>query len=46
MKKHVDNYETAWSRVHPEKVIITELLSFCGTKRFITVFTRACHWFT
>jgi hypothetical protein len=38
---------TPWSRVLPEKLTRPKLLkkfaALCGTRRFITVFTRACH---
>jgi len=37
----------AWSRDHPEKLIVPQLvkkfLAFYGTRRFITAFTTACH---
>jgi len=37
-----------WSRVL-EKLIVNQLVkkfpTFCGTRRFITMFTRAFHWF-
>jgi hypothetical protein len=39
---------TAWSRILLEKQIVTQLakkfLTFYGTQRFITVFTKAYHW--
>jgi len=42
------NSLTPWSRVLPEKLTVTQLvkkfLVFYGTRRFITVFTRARHW--
>jgi len=35
-------------KVGLEKLIVTQLIkkfvAFCGTRRFITVFTRAHHW--
>jgi hypothetical protein len=38
-----------WSRFFLEKLIVTQLikkfLTFYGTRRFINVFTTACHWF-
>jgi hypothetical protein len=37
-----------WSWALPEKPLVVQLLKnfpiFCGTRKFITVFTRACHW--
>jgi hypothetical protein len=39
---------TPWSRVPLEKPKVIQLVNkfpaFYGTRRFITVFTRACHW--
>jgi len=39
---------TPWSRVLLEKLVVTQLVKkyyyFYGTRRFITVFTRALHW--
>jgi hypothetical protein len=39
---------TPWNRVVLEKLIVTQLVkefnAFYETRRFITVFTRACHW--
>jgi len=40
---------TPWSRDLLEKRVVTQLLkkfpTFYGTPRFVTMFTRACHWF-
>jgi len=47
--RHITNYNklTPWSRVLLEKLIVTQLvkrfLTFYGTQRFITVFTRVYH---
>jgi len=42
------SYLTPWSRVHLEKLTVTQLIkilpTFYGTYMLITVFTRACHW--
>jgi hypothetical protein len=42
------NWLTPWSRVCLEKLVVTQLVkkfpAFYGTRRFITVFTRARHW--
>jgi hypothetical protein len=43
------NKLTPWSRALLEKLIVTQIVKkfpvFYGTRRFITVFTRAHHWF-
>jgi hypothetical protein len=43
-----DDITTPWSRVLLYKLIVAQLvkkfLAFCGTLRFITMFTRAPHW--
>jgi hypothetical protein len=40
---------TPWSKVLLEKLLVTQLLkwsaAFYGTRRFITLFTTALHWF-
>jgi hypothetical protein len=42
------DWMTSWSRGPLEKLIVTQLVkkfpAFYGTRRFITVFTRAHHW--
>jgi hypothetical protein len=46
--KELNNWPTSWSGVFLEKLIVTQLVkkfpTFYGTQRFITEFTRACHW--
>ena len=47
MSSVITNWLTPWSTVLPEKLTGTQLLkkfpAFYGTRRFITVFTRASH---
>jgi len=49
LSKTLINQPTPWSSVLLEKLIVTQpvekLPPFYGTWRFITVFTRAYHWF-
>jgi len=41
--------DESWSRVFLEKLIVTQLVkklpAFNGTRRFITLFATASHWF-
>jgi hypothetical protein len=43
------NWLTPWSRILLQKLIVTQLVkkfpALYGTRRYITVFTRALHWF-
>jgi len=43
------NHSTPWIRIILKKLIVTQLLkrfsAFCGTRRFITVYTKSCRWF-
>jgi hypothetical protein len=46
--RKINNKLTSWSRALLEKLTVTQLgktfSAFYGTRRFITVFTRSCHW--
>jgi hypothetical protein len=45
---HHNTWLTPWGKVLLEKPPVVQLLkyfpTFCGTRRFITMFTRARHW--
>jgi hypothetical protein len=49
MRKVENNWLTPWSRALLEKPSVEQLLknlpTFYGTRRFISVYTRALHWF-